>query len=85
MRVTTVAVQVLSGVQLHQGGDECNDNKDCNRETINVLTDVEFHSTVLPPCPCLDDWFNVCLFSGSVYSLNPFLRSTAGEDKCEHH
>ena len=85
MGVATIAVQVLSGVQLHQRRNKCNNYKNGHGESVDVLADVESYSTVLPPCPGSDDWSNVCLFRSTIHSLNPFFCCTYSKNERTDH
>ena len=85
MRITTIAAKIFERIDLNQSGDERNNQKYCDSQSINMLTNAEGNATVLPPCPCLDNGRNKRTFRSSVYSLNPLVCGTSGKDQCPKH
>jgi hypothetical protein len=85
MRVATISVQILGGINLNERRNKRHYNKDCDGETINVLADSQRHTIVLPPRPSPDDGLDVCFFGYAIDALNPLVCRTKRHHQCSKH
>ena len=85
MGETTIATQVFQRIDLHQGGDECNNEEHHNGEAVDVLANRELHSACLPPSPRANHRGNKLLFAGCANPLDPLPSRTTRQHETDEH
>ncbi len=84
VRVAAIAAHVLERVDLHEQGDEGDDEQGHHAEAVDVLADGQLDAGVLPPRPRTDHRFDERL-AGFVAALDPLDRRAHGEHRRRGH